>query len=206
MENSKYFKVEKIFARLAGIYKKKMNEVSIGTIAEWCAEIEVEVLGHYSQFIRYDKHEITVVDGKALLPCNIHRLLDVYNSSNTRIMRYHNNGVYISFSEYGGSVADGSTLYINYKGIPIDSETGFPLFLRGHEQACYTGCVLRLHEEDYSMGKMRGDVYETMQTKYEVALRSANTGFRHVSRNDMKDYLAVVCNAIQKVNKTPYSL
>ena len=40
----------------------------------------------------YDKYEITVVDGKALLPCNIYRLLDVYNGSNTRIMRYHNNG------------------------------------------------------------------------------------------------------------------
>ena len=168
--------------------------------------LETEVIGNWAQFERYDKHEITVADGKAYLPCNIYRILDVYDANEMRIMRYHNNGTYISFSEFGGSIPDGSKLYINYYGIPIDDETGYPLFLRGHEQALYDGCVLRLYEEDYSLGKMRGDVYNEMVTKYEVSLRSCNNGFRHFSRNDAKDYLAVVCNAIQKVNRTPFSL
>jgi len=206
MENSKYFKAEKIFARLNSIHKHKMSPIGIGTIIEWCAEIEVEVIGNWAQFERYDKYEITVADGKALLPCNIYRILDVYDSGDTRIMKYHNNGACISFSEYGGSISDGYKLYINYLGIPIDLETEYPLFLRGHEQALFAGCVLKLYTEDYSLGKMRGDVYQNMVTDYEVALRSANNGFRHFSRNDAKDYLAVVCNAIQKVNKTPFGL
>ena len=59
MENQKYFKAEKIFARLASRHKNKMGAMSIGTIIEWCAEIETEVIGNWAQFERYDKHEIT---------------------------------------------------------------------------------------------------------------------------------------------------
>jgi len=206
MENQKYFKAEKIFARLSKIHKQKMTPIDIGTIIEWCAEIEIEVIGNWAQFERYDKYEITVGDGKALLPCNIYRILDVYDANEMRIMRYKNNGAYISFSDFGGSIPDGSKLYINYSGIPVDPETNYPLFLRGHEQALFHGCVVNLYQEDFSMGKMRGDAYQEMVGSYEIALNSCNNGFRHFSRNDAKDCLAVVCNVIQKINKTPFSL
>jgi hypothetical protein len=205
--NNKYFTAEKIFARLAKVYKSKMQGTDIGTIIEWCAEIELEVLGNWQQFVRYDKYEITVVDGKALLPCNIYRLLDVVDGSEIRMMNYHNNGAYLSFSEYDDNVpSDGSSIYINFLGIAIDPETGYPLLLRGHEQALYWGCAVKLHEEEFSQGKLNAQSFNRMVDMYEVSLRSADTGFRHFSKNDAKEYMAVILNAIQQPNRLPLNL
>ena len=129
--NSKYFTAEKIYTRLVDRYRKKMGGVKIGTIVEWCAEIEIEVLGNWKQFQRFDKYEMEVVSGKALLPCNLYRILDIYDSSEKRIMNYHNNGVYLSFSDYGDNKpSDGSKIYINFLGIAVDPESGYPYFKR----------------------------------------------------------------------------
>ena len=122
--NTKYFTAEKIFARLAKIYKSKMQGTDIGTIIEWCAEIEIEVLGNWQQFVRYDKYEITVVDGKALLPCNLYRLLDVVDGSEIRMMNYHNNGAYLSFSEYDDNVPYSTKKIINSINSILDERYG----------------------------------------------------------------------------------
>jgi len=205
--NSKYFTAEKIYTRLVDRYRKKMGGVKIGTIVEWCAEIEIEVLGNWKQFQRFDKYEMEVVSGKALLPCNLYRILDVYDSSEKRIMNYHNNGVYLSFSDYGDNKpSDGSKIYINFLGIAVDPESGYPYLLRGHEQALFWGCVVRLHDEDFSLGLINANAYSDMVLKYEAALNAADSGFRHFSKNDEKEYMAVILNAIQKPNKFPLNL
>ncbi len=205
--NSKYFTAEKIYTRLAGRYRQKMQGITIGTIIEWCAEIELEVLGNWKQFERYDKEELIVVDGKALLPCHLYRVLDLYDSSNERIMNYHNNGAYISFSEFDNNTpSNSSKIYINYLGIAIDPVTKYPLLLRGHEQALFYGCAVRLLEEDFLNNKINTNAFADIQLKYEAALNSADTGFRHHSKNDIKEYMAVILNAYQKPNRLSLNL
>jgi len=202
MNNQKYFSGEKIFARLSRNYKTKMLSHSIGDIIEWCAEIEVEVLGHAIQFVKFQDVELTVIDGKALLPCNIYRLTDIFLHSGKRLMSVHNDGDKLSFGEDGYVPADGEKIYINFMGIPLD-EKGYPMFLKGHEQALYWGCVVRMFEEDYAMQRIHPNIYNDITIRYESALNASGTGMRHHSKNDLKNYMAVILNAIQKPNRMP---
>jgi hypothetical protein len=157
--NQKYFTAEKIFVRLAREHREKIKQFNIGDIIEWCAEIEIEVLGDYKQFARIENYKMTVTDGKCLLPCNIYRILDLLDSGRTRIFDFHNNGTFISFSEDANIVpSEGEILYMNYDGIALCPDTGYPLLLRGHEQALYWGCLFRMYEGDFMTNKITANV------------------------------------------------
>jgi len=200
-ENSKYFSAEKIFSRLSMIFKKKMEEYNLGHIVEMCAWVEFEVLGTYASTYHKNKHAIDVVDYQALLPCDVFRVKDVYTTGNNRILGFTNNGVYLHFSEEcTNRPANGSTIYINYDAIPTD-DNGYPLFLRGHEDALYWGCVIRMHEEDHADGLVNENVWRDWMIRYEVSLDSADNGFRHHSRNELKEFMAVVHDMIPRVNE-----
>jgi len=204
--NQKYFSAEKIYARLAKQHKKKMAEYTLGDIVGMCAEIEIEVIGDSYEYERIENYEMEVIDGKALLPCNIYRILDVM-SNNTRIFDFHNNGIFLSFSENANIVpSNGSIVTMNYMGIPLCPDTGYPLFLRGHEQALYWGCLFRIYEEDGISGNMNYNSWNDIQLRYETQLSAAKGGFRHMDRNSMKQFTAIVTNAIQKANKLPTNL
>ena len=204
MNNNKYFSAEKIYSRLNRNHKRKMSNIQFGDILEWCAEIEIEVIGSFPQFERYEDVELEVVDGKSLLPCYIYRLLDVFTEGRRRIFNFQNNGTFISYSENSNYVpANGSKVLINFLGIPVDVNTGHPLFLKGHEQALYWGCVVRMYEEDYASQKIHPNIYEGIAMSYEAALGASDTGCRHVTKNDIKEYTAVVMNAIQRANILP---
>jgi hypothetical protein len=200
-QNTKYFTAEKIFSRLQRVFRQKMQEYAIGDVVEVCAEIELEILGNYNTFRHVDKHALVVNQSRVMLPCDLYRLKDVYTGGNQRIFFFTNNGTYLSFNEECNILpSDGSTIYINYEGIPVD-ENGYPMLLRGHEQACFWGCVVRFFEEDHAMGRVNENTWRDWSSKYEFALSSANTGFRHMSRNEMKTFLAVMYDAIPKVSE-----
>lgn len=202
MDNSKYFKVEKIFARLNRQHRSKASEYRIGDIVEWCAEIETEVINDPIEYIEFNDVQLEVIDGKALLPCNIQRLVDVYQNG-MRLFGYHNDGVKLSFSDLTNtSVSNGSIVRINYTGIPLD-DNGYPMFLRGHEQALYWGCIVRMYEEDYALQKIHPNTYNDFTIRYESALNASKNNFRHRSRNEIKEYTAVVMNALQFANRLP---
>ena len=203
INNNKYFSAGKIHHRLSQRHKNKMSGYSYGDIVGMCAEVEIEILGNHVQFEPFEKVELTVIDGKALTPCNIYRILDVFTSDNTRIFNYHYDGDKISFSEESNYVpSNNSKVYINYYGIPLDDE-GYPMFLKGHEQALYWGCLVRMYEEDYAEGKIHPNTYNDFTIRYESHLNAAESNFRHTSKNDIKEWKAVIFNAIQKPNRIP---
>lgn len=199
--NTKYFTAEKIYARLNRIFKQKMAEYSIGDVIEVCAEIELEILSNYHTFTHINQRALVVNSYRALLPCDLHRLKDVYTSGGTRIFHFSNDGTYLHFNEECNvRPGDGTTIYINYDGIPVDKD-GYPMLLRGHEQACFWGCVTRFFEEDHALGIVNENTWRDWSSKYEYALASADVGFRHMSRNEIKVFMAGVYDAIPKVNE-----
>lgn len=188
-------------ARLQRRFPKRMTGVNLGDIVELCAEVEFEVLGTYTGMVHKNSIAIVVNGYRILLPCDVFRLKDVYTSSGTRIMGFTNNGTYLHFNEECNiRPADGTKILINYDGIPTD-EHGWPLFLRGHEQALEWGCVIRLLEEDHADGLINENTWQLWQEKYEYALASADTGFRHKDRNEMKEFMLLVHDMIPKVKE-----
>lgn len=200
-ENSKYFKAEKIMARLQRRFPKRMLSVNIGDVVEICAEIEFEVLNSYTGMVHKNKVGVKANSNRLMLPCDIFRLKDVYTSDGTRIMGFTNNGTYLHFNEQCNiRPVDNTEVYINYDGIPVD-ESGWPLFLRGHEQACEWGCIIRLMEEDHADGSINENVWQGWLQQYENALNTANNGFRHKDRNEMKEFMLCIYDMIPKVKE-----
>lgn len=179
-------------------------------IVEWCGEA-VNNIGEYESFERFSNVEIEVIDKKALLPCNVWRVLKVSgnNCSDCTIYNYVNNGTYLSFSD--NSLTNGATssssppsdgtikLRVDYIGIAIDSETGYPLILEGHEQACYWYCMTKLYMEDFLSGKMDGQRYNFIQEQYGKYVSKAKSSMRHTSRDDMDKMAMIRYNMIRSV-------
>jgi len=94
-QNQKYITAETILSMLSSYIKKK--EVDINDIIEWCAECEITVLGDVEQMHKYFMIPITVTNYKALLPCNVYRLLDVFDCGDNRINHY-NDGSHLVFN------------------------------------------------------------------------------------------------------------
>ena len=96
-----------------------------------------------------------------LLPCNVFRLLDVYESRNKKLT-YKNNGAYLYDFRYNGikqTYPNGFKLYLNYVGINIDETTGELLIVKGHEEACKTFCKIEAFAEDAAYGRFSKDLW-----------------------------------------------
>lgn len=196
MNNNMYFTADLVYNRVASIFKKKIKEVTLGNFIEWCADCEINWIGSFEQFMQCNNHKVIVSKNRALLPCNIYTLKDV-KDGNTRVFDYRNNGTYLFFDKQ--NYADGKELQINYWGIPIDNKTKMPLLLKGHETACEKFCIVKMHEEDFSEGKINMNIWQSMTSTADDAIDSARSSMRHVTNDDKVKMLA----AMQDMIKNP---
>jgi hypothetical protein len=126
------------------------------------------------------------------------------------VYNYENNGTYLLFQDnsFTGFLADGSvnppnpgkiTLFIDYLGIAVDPETGFPEIKDGHEEACYWYCLTKLMLEDYLNKKIDENRWAFIQSQYGKYVQKAKSSFQYVSRDDMDKMAMIVCNMIPKI-------
>jgi len=172
MNNNKYFSAEKIFARLSRNQKQKMLNYSIGDIIEWCAEIEIEVIGDAPQFEKFEDVELTVIDGTALLPCNIYRIKDIFLSTGKRIMGVHNDGDKLIFSENEYYPATGEKVPVwagNF--VVADYGSGMVMAVPAHDQ------------RDFEFAKKYGIEIRQVVAPYFCDMNNPpRKGKRHASR------------------------
>lgn len=201
--NQKYTTVENIFARLS--QKIKTKSFDIEDIVQWCAECTVEVIGAPIAMRNYNKLKLRVTQNKALLPCNVYRLLDVFSSANHRYKSYYNDGSHIVFNSTQRFENDGESdfIYINYLGIAVDSKTGYPYILRGHEIACESYCVKQLYREDFYNGKISHAVWTDITDECSIQCAAANNGIRHESNDDMRNVLLQFYNMVPRMKEIP---
>lgn len=179
MENNKYTSHEEIFARLALTHKnKKFTDLEI---AQWCAECSVEVIGDIDRMILYNNVPLVVNDLKALAPCNLYRILDVFTSNRVRI-DYRYDGGYLDFS----SRMTDKTVYINYYGVAIHPETGYPLIKKGHEKACEAYCVWKMYYEDFLTNKIDATRWGYIDDQMHNLVAHAGSGMRFKDRRSLE--------------------
>ena len=106
-------------ARLTSLFPSKIIQEE--NIIAWCAECETEWCGDVESMVTYTKHEMSVSNYQAQLPCHVYRILDVYTDPTdpNSVVPYYNNGAYLVFN----STMTEDTVYMNYYGIAIDQET-----------------------------------------------------------------------------------
>jgi len=205
---SKWVTPETIAAKIARNFKNL--EFDIYDVVEWCAECEINI-GDFEGFMRYNDVEIEVKNRKALLPCNVYRLLDVRsgNCDNCSVYNYENHGSFLrfqhnsftnSFTQNTSPPANGELkLVIDYIGMPIDPETGFPLIKEGHEEAAYWYCLTKLLLEDWLNGKIDNSRWEFINRMYGDYVQKAKSSFRFVSRDDMERFAMAAANLVPKL-------
>lgn len=209
--NNKYVTALKIMNMVSRVHKQKASQYNIGQFVEWCAECEVNYIGDTEGFMLYKAEEIKVDEDnlRALQPCNVYRTLDVCSDEDmeTRIP-FYNNGTYYIFDDdqtFNTNDNDDYVVYVSYYGIALDPETGYPLIKKGHEQACEAFCITKIYEEDYLLGNIDANRWQYFQNKLEIELRSADSSFRHMSRNELEDFSKIVGNMIPEIGYMPTS-
>lgn len=202
--NQKYITAEHIMARLS--QKHKQKNFSINEIVQWSAECSIEIVGNPDVMAPYRGVELKIEQFKALLPCNVYRLLDVYDNNDNRIDNYANDGIHIIFQsgqQFNTNDDGDQVVKVNYIGINVDTKTGYPLIPRGHELACEAYCVYNLYYEDFLTGKINGNAWSYIDNAKMIQCEAAKGGFRHYSNDDMKKYLNVVMNMIPNMKRIP---
>jgi hypothetical protein len=177
---------KEIVNRLATVISQK--NIQEADIMEWCQQAENEHIIDMNVMWRYMNVPLQVYQGKALMPCNVHRLLDVYtspNSSSSRLNFAHNSG-YIFFDQD----FEGETVYINYFGMPIDEE-GVPMIARGHETACELYCLTKIYFEDSILGRINPNQYENWGQRFNNAVISIKQSMRYVDRKKLEVFDAL---------------
>jgi len=201
--NKKYTSYLDIWARISRVHTLK--NPSKNEIIEWCAEVEHDVLEDIEGFHPYKKVPVPVVNLQALLPCNVYRLLDVFVGNDRRIP-YEDNGDFIAFDSlqtYSKNDKGQDIVFINYWGIPVDPETGYPLIKKGHELACEAYCVWKLYTEDFMTGKIDANRWMYLVGEKDRELNAAQNGFRQWDRKDLERISMIKMNMLPRIGQIP---
>lgn len=201
--NSLYLSPLTVMADIARIFKSKPLEK--GSIIEWCAQVEIEYIKDISTMIKILEYPLTVVGNAAKLPCNVFRILDVYEDINSqRRVIYNNNGSYlynitdINKAEYD----DGTVIYMNYVGLYID-DNGYPLIYTTHRPACETYCKIKLFEEDTAYGKFDRNMWGMWNNQFSGQIHAAKSTFQNMDQKKMNDMIVISANMIPRVYEIP---
>jgi hypothetical protein len=206
INTTKYITAETIASMITRNYKGL--EFEIGDVVEWCAEAEAHI-GEFEALQRFRNYPLEVKDKKALLPCNLFRLLEV-KGTGFSIMNYENNGTYLLFGNnsftnnmsqsFSSPPNDGIiTVFIDYVGIPIDEETNMPVIMDGHQEACYWYCLTKLLFEKYMNKEIDQTRWEFIQLMYGQYVHKAKSSLRYTSRDDMDRMMMIQYNMVPKV-------
>jgi len=103
-----------------------------------------------------------------------------------------------------------TSVYIDYKGIPVDLDTGVPLIVRGHEDACVAYCIWAMYLEDMYDDKLSVDAKNRIEKRKDDAILAAKSKkYRYLDREDVNKLERIKFNMIPqpagfKLIKTSY--
>lgn len=167
----------------------------------WCQVVETQIVPDVDFMVNYEEVGIVYTNNMLPLPCNIYRILDVFDS-NEELLFYENNGSYLYGlkDDNGISVAEDTTIYLNYIGTSIDLVTGTPLCLKGHEFVCETYCKLQAYEEDVALKNFAPDMYALWQGSLPGLIAAAKQDvYRHMDRSQVNNRVIIRGNMIPRI-------
>jgi hypothetical protein len=172
-------------------------------VIEWCAQVETRHIKDIESMIDYYGIGQVIEHGMIKIPCNVFRILDIYDESDNQLF-VSNNGHYLHdiMDLNGNALSDGDTVYINYVGIPVD-EKGIPLIAAGHEIACETFCKLSMFEEDALFQRVNQNMYFSWKNEFPLQCKAARNTFQKQTRNDIEYASMPMQNMIQKIGDLP---
>jgi hypothetical protein len=197
MGNYYYTSHKEIVKRLSK--KFKTIDFDTETIHDWCAEAENDILRDSDYFQKFVEIPLEIKSKRLVtLPCNIHSIIDVYFKGGTR-PRFFHNGNNITLS----TETDIDTLYIDYKGTPVDPNSGDVLIMRGHELFCEWTCIKNISLEKYLNGEIDGQRWSVIDEELYRAENIAVQDMRRMTRKDFEDMEIINGNMLPMIGQVP---
>ena len=197
-QNNLFFTPDLIYKRLLQTYRVKMQEYNIVNVIDWCAELEQEIIVDVEALIRFKGVQVgfpqedgTLIISNDMVPVPrfVHRIDRIYDEDNNLILGAGYNGSYIVLP----STFEGDEVYIDGYSLPFDPETMRPLLLKGHEQAAYHFCVLKMFEEDIALQRVAFVIGQQLKANFEQAVSEAGgTLMRLLSSEDYIRYANIM--------------
>ena len=147
--------------------------------------------------VRYEEVELTVESCRALLPCNLERILDIYDPNESIVVGAQNMGSYLSLPD---DYTD-DTVFINYVGTPLSNQ-GIPLIVKGHENACELFCKIRTFEEDMVDGRFDKNLWMSWDQQFSGMCQNALQNWKHKTRDDINKLQVIRGNMIPVIGLT----
>jgi len=192
VDNQKYLDYQFIIPKVSRAVKELGIIVIKEDIAEWCSECEIDYIAQEQWMVKYIRIPLRVINGYAKLPCNVYRILDVYNGYSW--INYETDGSFIKLHpSYNHPY-----IFINFWGIPINEE-GIPYILKGHEQACEAFCIWKLVYPFWIAGKMQAQIYKDIEDRLDIQVQAAKNGYRHKDRETVNHMMMIFGNMVPKI-------
>ena len=194
-ESQRYTNHLLILNRLTRPIRESGKAILEQDVIEWCQEIETEICPNADHMFRYIGFELEVEGNKCIIPCNAWRILDVYTDSQNNVSRIAGNNVgkWYVFSPH----LKLTKVYMDFVGTAFDEEDGYPLILKGHEQACYWYCMYNIFLNEFLGGRMNGVAWnEIKQNKENEIIACQSSSVRHKTRQDLNNLQKIQFNAI----------
>lgn len=193
--NPYYITPQTILNRLARVHKGK--QIQEADVIEWAAECTTEYIEDFDSFVKYEQVLLTKeTNNRFYLPCLVYRVLDVYNSSDTRIPFVKRQG-YITAQDITIE-----TIYIDYVGIPT-TDNGELLIDKNHAQAVEAFIVHKLYYEDFLNNKVHPNVWQDIKLTLENELIAARGSYRHWDQSKFETISAIRGNMVPELGKVP---
>ncbi len=201
------------------------TEIPENNVIEWCAEV-LEKIGTYAQYTQ-NKECLQLVDGKAVLPINFHKIIDI--AYNNKPLSWANNSLYSEYSCEGCTIptcCSEFTFYINdsyivtniastdsneednyslcivYLGIPVDEE-GYPMIPDDvyFMEACAKYVTYKLDYIEWRKGNLADKIIQKSEYDYifycGAAKGSANTPSTAQLENYKRQWVKLIPNMNQ---------
>jgi hypothetical protein len=197
--NSKFVTSDIIMANLGRAHKKINWDKN--DVLEWCMQLETEMLADVDAMSLFVDIKLNVRNKQARLPCNVHRLLDVYTNTGDALSKtsYTNTGAYLNFN----SDFTCDYIYITYYGTTVDVETGEPIILKTHIKACEAYCIKQAYYERWLSGEIDNSKWGYIDNAVTEGCNIAlSQGIRFKDRQDLVNLNVIRGNMITKIGLT----
>jgi hypothetical protein len=177
-------------------------------VAEYCARVEVEHFGDIDTMWKFEEIPLIVgFEKSVLLPCNVYRIIEVYDENEDRITYNKTNTHLFALKNItnGDDYKEGDTVYINYIGIPVDTVTGEILIPSGHELACETFCKVKFFEEDAMLRKIDPNMWREWNILFSNQVMAAKSSYRHRDKTHDEQLNIIRGNMLAMIGRMPFS-
>lgn len=178
--------------------EKTWNEESI---YRWCCQVNTVYIADPDSMVKFLEVPIKVIKGKAKLPENLYKLLDVFDNTepkNPKRVRYNRTKTVLK----GLVNYDKDVIWINFVGTALNKDC-IPLIDESHLPACESFCKINGFESDMLYGEINQNLYMDWKQRFDGQIQGCKSDIRDWTAQTWEDLLVIHGNEIPKIGSQP---